>query len=291
MAERWQPDPGEHLLARVPVSFATGAATPVSGRRWFRDADRRDIQAKLPGWPTGPTYRVRSKTHRIARGIGRTALALVVIAIAGALGGTGVGSVDVLGRSDDPEDEVEDFPVMWAAPGTLARTLPWQLDPARRPATDRTHAVVTDRRLVILGMLDDDEDPWEEVLWEAKRAEIAAVEHRTFGHGEPDVRLLFVDGSWCRLAPRSSSALVRHFSVAYEPIDPEALTPGQRKAVDAFRERTGTVGAVTVTCRPGGSYLIEAVPSPEASARHGVLTDWQLIGPEGEEVAHEEARV
>lgn len=227
--ERWRPDPGKRVLARVPVTFATGAATPVSGRRWFRDADRCDIQRELPGWPAGPTNTVRSKTNRLARGVGRTALALVVIGIAAALGGTGVGNVGTLGRSDGPENEVDDFPVMCASPGTLARTLPWQLDPARRPDTDRTHAVVTDRRLVLISMLDDDDEPWEEVLQEAGRAEIAAVESKTFGHGEPDIRLVFAGGSWCQLASSHGGPLVRHLSAASEPIRPEALTPASER--------------------------------------------------------------
>lgn len=35
-------------------------------------------------------------------------------------------------------------------PGTLARTFPWELDPARLPGTGRTHAVVTVRRLLVI---------------------------------------------------------------------------------------------------------------------------------------------
>jgi hypothetical protein len=38
----WKPAPEETLLARVPVTFATGAAMRVRGRRWFRDAERND---------------------------------------------------------------------------------------------------------------------------------------------------------------------------------------------------------------------------------------------------------
>ncbi|MFD5158391.1 hypothetical protein ACFWMJ_10010 [Streptomyces hawaiiensis] len=37
------------------------------------------------------------------------------------------------GKPEERDNEIDDFPVMWAAPGTLARTAPWQLDPDRRP--------------------------------------------------------------------------------------------------------------------------------------------------------------
>ncbi len=53
----------------------------------------------------------------------------------------------------EPRDELEDFPVLWAAPGTLARTLPWRLDPARSDQRrSRTHLIVTDHRLVVVGL-------------------------------------------------------------------------------------------------------------------------------------------
>lgn len=155
-SQAWHPAPGETLLARIPVSFATGAATPVSGMRWFRDDERRDVQAELAGWPEGPVYFARSTASRLARNGLKVGLTAALITVVGALGGTGVGDVSTLGRSGDPADEVEDFPVLWAAPGTLARALPWQLDPARRPDTDRTHAIITDRRLVVVGLLDDE---------------------------------------------------------------------------------------------------------------------------------------
>lgn len=56
----WKPGPGETLLARAPVTFATGAAMRVRGRRWFRDEERNDIQGELDGWPAGPVHRARS---------------------------------------------------------------------------------------------------------------------------------------------------------------------------------------------------------------------------------------
>jgi hypothetical protein len=210
--QRWKPDPGERVVARAPVSFATGAATRVAGKRWFRDPDRRDVQSRLEGWPERPPDRIRSKAHAGARIAGGVVLAVLVVAVAAALGGTGVGNVDTLGSSDDPENEVEDFPVMWAAPGTLARTLPWELDPARRPDTDRTHAVVTDRRLLVIGSLDDPRDPWEEVLWETDLGHLASVERKAFSRGERDFQIVFVDGSWCRLTSADGDELIDQLS-------------------------------------------------------------------------------
>ncbi|MEV7884244.1 hypothetical protein ACWD3I_37425 [Streptomyces sp. NPDC002817] len=211
---RWQPAPGEHELARVPVSFATGAVGRVVGRRWFRDAERRDIQAELPGWPAGPTYRLRS---RVGIALGTTlkvVSALALIALAAVLGGTGVGpsASEPLGKPDEPENETQDFPVLWAAPDTVARSLPWQLDPARRPDTDVTHAVLTDRRLLVLGALDDPRDPWEEVLWETELSDIATVERRRFSTAQRDFRIVFTDGSWCRLTSLDGERLLSHLA-------------------------------------------------------------------------------
>src|SRR5882757_7489625 len=69
----WYPDPDESALLRAPITFATGYASPVAGSRWFRDTDRRDIQAELPGWPAGPEFTPHSKatqnTNRIGGGL------------------------------------------------------------------------------------------------------------------------------------------------------------------------------------------------------------------------------
>ncbi|MFJ2233000.1 hypothetical protein [Streptomyces sp. NPDC087859] len=216
---RWQPAPGEHELARAPVSFATGAADRVAGRRWFRDAERQDIQGELPGWPAGPTYRLRSRVIIALGATAQVVFALALIALAAVLGGTGVGpsASEPLGEPEEPENETRDFPVLWAAPGALARTLPWQLDPARRPDTDVTHAVLTDRRLLVLGALDDPREPWEEVLWETELSGIASVERRRFSTARRDFRIEFTDGSWCRLTSPDAERLLNRLSLAHLP--------------------------------------------------------------------------
>ncbi|MGW6532742.1 hypothetical protein [Streptomyces venezuelae] len=135
----WQPEAGETLLGRTLVTFATGAATPVRGRRWFRDTERGDIQHELPGWPEGPTFMRRSTGESLARNFGKggaIALGGIFMAALSAAGGNvsgGSGSQSGSSTPHDPADEVEDFPVLWAAPDTVARGLPWQLDPARSP--------------------------------------------------------------------------------------------------------------------------------------------------------------
>ena len=206
----WQPDPGETLLSRAPVTFATGAAPRVRGMRWFRDTERNDIRHELPGWPEGPSFTARSTGGAVAerslRGAA-TAAGVAVMAFlsaAGQLSGGGGGSDDSGSDTpDDPADEVEDFPVMWAAPGTIARTLPWQLDPGRADAKRHsTHLIVTDRRLVVVGLPFDKKDLKaieDEVLWQCARTDVEGIEVKDFKDGN-DFKVTFGDGSWCRLS-------------------------------------------------------------------------------------------
>ncbi|MER7840156.1 hypothetical protein ABTY98_30755 [Streptomyces sp. NPDC096040] len=209
----WKSPKGEELVTRGRVSFATGVAGRVEGRRWFRDQERRDIQGELAGWPTGPSYRRRSWFDRVVWD-GLVAVFVVLLTLAVALLGGSPGQPDGIGKSDDPENEENDFPVLWAAPGTIARTLPWELDPTRRPDTDVTELALTDRRLLILGGLKDPRDPWEELLWETDLSTVAAIEQRPFSSGRRDFRITFTDGSWCRLTSLEGEALARHLTTA-----------------------------------------------------------------------------
>jgi hypothetical protein len=109
-------------------------------------------------------------------------------------GPSGAGS-DV---SPDRDDEIEDFTVVWAAPGTIARTLSWQLDPGR--SSDRiyrTHAVITDQPLVIVGfpfVEDDDGFIDDDVLFSVPRSAVARDEKRDYKDGR-DAKVAFTDGS------------------------------------------------------------------------------------------------
>lgn len=113
----WKPALEETLLARVPVTFATGAAMRVRGRRWFRDTERNDIQRELDGWPDGPIHRARSTGGAVAwstlRGAA-LAVGVLFMAFLSAFGGnlSGASSHSGTGSSDDPADEIEDFPVI-----------------------------------------------------------------------------------------------------------------------------------------------------------------------------------
>lgn len=86
-------------------------------------------------------------------------------------------------------DELEDFPVLWAAPGAIARTLPWQLDPARcDQRSSRTHLIVTDHRLVVVGLPVNERKCHElpvddEILWEVPRSDVQKVERQDFKGG------------------------------------------------------------------------------------------------------------
>ncbi|MEV7196753.1 hypothetical protein AB0N81_33875 [Streptomyces sp. NPDC093510] len=268
----WQPELGETLLARTPVSFATGEAMPVSGMRWFRDTERNDIQNELPGWPEGPIYTARSAGNSLARNIGKggvLALGAVIMGVLTGGGGSGPSSAKAgTERPTDRADEVEDFPVMWAAPGTIARTLPWQLDPARAPDKEhyRTHAIVTDRRIVIVGLpvLKKDRKVIEdEVLWQIPRSAISKVEPRNF-HQESDVKILFTDGSWCRLRALSRPELTRHLIRPPELIPLGSLSPEQLSTVDDFLMSAQTeapdAGPPIITRRSCGHYRVEILP-------------------------------
>ncbi|MEW2392886.1 hypothetical protein AB0933_31440 [Streptomyces venezuelae] len=122
-----------------------------------------------------------------------------MIANSGGLTGAPAGAAQAHGKPQEPENEVDDFPVMWAAPDTTARTLPWQLDPARRSKGYRTDLVLTDRRLVILGVEARAGLSPADELWSLPRNDVACAERMTFSEGAADVRLRFTDESWARL--------------------------------------------------------------------------------------------
>lgn len=67
----WKAGPGEKVLARVSVTFATGAAMRVRGRRWFRDEERNDIQGVLDGLARRAC--ARRTVDRCRRDVGRAA--------------------------------------------------------------------------------------------------------------------------------------------------------------------------------------------------------------------------
>ncbi|MEU9975903.1 hypothetical protein [Streptomyces sp. NPDC051014] len=223
---------------RVEVAFATGLAPPVAGLRSFRDTERHDIEAQL-GWPPGPGFTPRSKPDQV--GVRALDIALLgiprlldIIANAGAAGGTLFGEPADAGRPRESENEVDDFPVMWAAPGDLARTLPWQLDPARRPKKYRTELVLTDQRLVVLGRDEDKGSVPAEELWTAARDTVADIERMPYSEDGSDVRVRFTDGSWTRWKVKEPPKLVGRFRNDRLPVTEGELTPEQRERLGAL---------------------------------------------------------
>lgn len=290
----WQPEPGETLLARTPVTFASGAAMRVRGMRWFRDTERNDIQSELSGWPEGPVYTARSTGSSIARNTVKgaaIALGAVIMGVLTSQGGSFGGGSSGSGSdtSHDRADEIEDFPVMWAAPGAIARTLPWQLDPGRSDEHYRTHAIVTDRRLIIVGLpyyKKDDKVIEDEVLWEIARSQIRQVEPKDFKHGR-DVKVVFTDGSWCRLWAITREKLTRHLLHPLALIPLEALTPAQRNTVENFvaTAHAPDVGTPFVTRRPCGHYRIDVPVPSELDSFFGANYRHMRMNPDGTEVA------
>ncbi|MCF0081633.1 hypothetical protein [Streptomyces lomondensis] len=274
----WLPESGETLIARAPLTFATGAATPVKGMRWFRDTERRDIQNELDGWPEGPAYTPRSAGGTAARNTVKGAAMAVGVAVMGLLssqsGSVGPGRSDKgSNTSHDRADEVEDFPVMWAAPGTIARTLPWQLDPARSPQDQyRTHAVITDRRLVIVGfpyMKGDEKRISDEFLWETPRSSIEKVELRDFKIGN-DAKIAFTDGSWCRVSSIKRERLTRYLIEPPDFIPLESLAPAQRHTAERFTAAQAPDAQPPLVKRnPCGCFRIEVVAPSTIHASFG----------------------
>ncbi|MEV6792775.1 hypothetical protein AB0M87_12375 [Streptomyces sp. NPDC051320] len=284
----WYPGPDEDLLIRTPATFATGLAPAVAGCRWFRDTGRHDIQGDLPNWPTAPAFTLRSTSDRAARRTGRALLVgipliLNVIAGAGSAVGSPFGGVPTRGNPEERENEVEDFPVMWAAPGTVARTVPWQLDPSRRPDRYATDAVLTDRRLVFLGNQQASLSKADE-LWEVPRKDIAGARQMKFSEIGGDVRLTFADGSWIRLfagSPESAGRLAQLINGSIHALTEADLTEGRRYRVRDFRQELPK-GAEppTFTLLKSGTVQVECrVPAKAGQGR--VETHSILMSPSG----------
>jgi hypothetical protein len=285
----WYPSADEDLLLRTSARFATGMSPAVAGSRWFRDPDRHDIQNELTGWPPGPAHTLNSTGDRTTRRAGRAfavgiPLIANLIANIGGAAGTPFGDVPVRGNPEERENEVDDFPVMWAAPDTLARTIPWQLDPDRRPKGYTTDLVLTSRRLLFLGTRTGTISK-ADVLAEYPRDSLAGARQMRYSEIEADVRLTFADGSWVRLFTGNPDSAKRLTEVVEDAVDavPESdLTPGQRDRVTRFlAELPGDARSPVFTRLRSGIVLVEArVPLKAGKDVHE--THSILMGPAGE---------
>lgn len=289
----WKPESGETLLARDSIVFATGTAQAVSGMRWFRDMQRNDIQQQLEGWPAGPSFTARPQAQRCpVRRAGLFGLRALYALTAGALeglGGTGSffpGAGGGPGHAQDPPNEIEDFPVIRGDSGSIAQGLPWQLDPGRCPGGYRTHAVVTDRRVVITGFPDGDPSQ-DEVLWDIERTAIKNVERMRYSNVGEEAKICFADGSWCRLAPPSPRmhwAVLRHLAHPTDLVPIEILTARQRRYVqsyiDSVTDRDSALRPV-ITRRPSGKILIEITTTEPIKPDVGIFKPYSLMSEAG----------
>ncbi|WP_327434528.1 hypothetical protein [Streptomyces sp. NBC_01236] len=207
------------------VEFASGSAASVENRRSFRDRERNDIEPDLPGWPPGQAFAVRGFFGKLGRHVSAFITGLLMLPlyiIASALGSPA--SPDKRGRLEERENEVDDFPVMWAGVGETARTLPWQLDPSRRSwrMVTEIELVESDGLVRITSYEDTARGSWfvswgggekvpgsEAVLWSLPRKEIVGAEIKRFSMAESDFKISFRDGSWARLTTTSSDGARR----------------------------------------------------------------------------------
>ncbi|MEU6222623.1 hypothetical protein [Streptomyces sp. NPDC047042] len=265
----WHPESGETELARYPVSFATGSAASVEGRRSFRDRQRNDIEPELDDWPAGPAFSVRRLPGKAGVHVG-TAVSGVFAVVGGILsdllGGSTVNPEPGRGKLEDRENEVDDFPVMWADAGDTARSLPWQLDPARRASGYATEIVLTTRRLVVTGS--------GTLLWETPRENVAEATRRRFSIGQSDFRLLFRDGSWARLTTRTSdhtTELVGLLSGSHRRLSEAELTAEQQERISRFTATLPTGATPSALTRlPSGLVRVQ---STVAGSKPGVTSE------------------
>ncbi|MEV0847617.1 hypothetical protein AB0J21_17405 [Streptomyces sp. NPDC049954] len=289
----WQPEPGETLLARNPCFFASGLAPTLRGKRWFRDPEGRDIQSELTeqaGWPEAPTMEPldpgEAKKNGFVRGLGTAAFGAIGLAV-GVLGGNlpGDSGGGKGGRVTDRPNEIDDFPVLCGAPGTLARTLPWQLDPGRQPEDYTTHLAVTDRRLLVLGLPGKDAER-DEVLWQAEREVIASATRMPYSPTRHDLKLVFSDGSWCRLV--GTSAFWPGSNQIRQPPDiiPEGdYTPALRKAIAEVQRTFPDREVLFVQRRRSGNYVIRGRhPHDKPSANSGLFLHPAIVNESGRRV-------
>ncbi|MBO4258014.1 hypothetical protein [Streptomyces griseorubiginosus] len=287
---------------RANVVFATGLAPRVAGLRSFRDTERRDIEAELTGWPPAPGFTPRGKADQA--GVRALDIALLGIPrLINMIGNIHVPSGRLVdepgspGKPQEPENEVDDFPVMWAAEGTIARTLPWQLDPARQPRKYRTELVLTDRRLIILGVDASAGLAPADELWQVPRASVTAIDQMAYPANGSDVRVRFTDGSWTRWKVGNAAKLVGQFRGERERVTEAALTPQQRERVaelvaDPPLSVARSVGTVLPVTEPpsldrfsDGTVAVE-LQVPLSNGTLQVLT--RYLSPSGKDVMPKE---
>ena len=292
---QWVPPKPETVQLCVQARFARGKAPAVHGLRSFRDSQRRDIQAELPGWPYGEPFAPHSpqsaREEKRDKRLGFAGQLLGgILAAVTQLNGPGVGGAlseasQLPEHSDDPANEVEDFPVLWADLGTVARDLPWQLDPRRSERHYETLLAVTEQRLLVLGY-DTRTGAPEEPLWQTPLSMVQRARQMAFCVGGSDLRIDFADGSWTRLELSATADMLRIVPLVRrtarrvtEAELPEAQRAGVAKAISGFEVKKG-MEPPSLILLPSG-YLAAGVQSPDNGER-GFTTQYRCVSPEGE---------
>ena len=213
--------PAETLIANMAVEFPSHDYKRLMGFRSFRDFQGRDISAELPGWPPSkkpgePPAKTSTKGVLLAsawHGLNTLAFILMLAGI----------NANSLSAPEDPE-ELNDYPVLRADPGTFATGAPWQLDPGRNKAKPRVILHVTNQRLLFT-------DPRTgELLWEFGREDIKTMtcEHL--------MRITFVDGSWIRFSlVKDKNALIPDNDKDYRTVVRKGKTTRVSTASPGFR--------------------------------------------------------
>jgi hypothetical protein len=162
------------------------------------------------------------------------------------------------------------------------------LDPARsQQKRYRTHLIVTDRRLVVVGTPFSEREYKrvdDEVLWEAPRATVGKVERRDFKDGH-DVKVVFTDGSWCRLRTSGRDRLMRYLVDRLDFVPLDSLTPVQRKAAEDFASaHAPDAGPPVVTRSECGCFHAEVLASSTTDAFFGHTSKSMVMDADGNEV-------
>ncbi len=287
-------EPGESLQTFARVRFASGVAPLVAERMSFRDSGRNDIEADLPGWPPGPRFEPHTPKEQRSSGWWHKVEAAVPLLVNALSSTTGPGTnlklpAGVESGPEEPENEVGDFPVMWADEGTVARTVPFALDPRRCPDGQDVHLAVTDRRMVFVAR-DRGSGEVTAVLWQLPLEEVRETRRMRFSEQRKDVRVVFRDGSWIRLSPwaqQESWKIVPLLVREARRVPRDELNDAQRAYLDRRAAQWKYPDAMewTFTLLGDGGVLSESgVPDRRGDWRE---THINIITPEGQRTGPE----
>ncbi|MFC8801899.1 hypothetical protein ACFT9J_00435 [Streptomyces anthocyanicus] len=149
--------------------------------------------------------------------------------------------------------------------------------------------IVTDHRLVVVGLPFNErrfrELPVEdEVLWEVPRSDVQRVERQDFKSGE-DFRIVFTDGSWCRLHSRWREFPMRHLADRHDIVPSDSLSPALREAVETFAADRGPDALPPlVVGNACGCYRIEVLTPGASVAFYGMHARARIVDAEGREM-------